>query len=257
MKQFTRVLNELWLPILIVVLWWTMSTGSISPFFPSLETIMKTFVDVWILDDGVLEYVVPSVWRVLVALGISIVGGIFLGVIIGLVPAVEAAVKPIIDFFRTMPKPALIPIAILFLGIDSSMKIAVIVFGCIWPVLLNTVDGVKGVEPTLLSTAKIYGFSKAERLFKVILPSASPQIFAGIRVALPISLMIMLVTEMVAATDGLGYFMIDTQQVYAIPEMWSGILILSLLGYLSALLLSGVERVVLAWHRGWRAAVTA
>ena len=128
-----------------------------------------------------------------------------------------------------------------------------IAFVCVWPVLLNTIDGVTGIDPTLRETARVYGVSGRDRLLRIVLPAASPQIFAGMRTSLSLALILMVISEMVASTNGIGFFVLQSQRSFAIPEMWSGILLLGLLGYALNLIFVLVERRVLAWHRGARA----
>jgi ABC-type nitrate/sulfonate/bicarbonate transport system permease component len=118
---------------------------------------------------------------------------------------------------------------------------------------LNTIDGVAGVDLTLTDTARAYGIRGLQRLRRVVLPWASPQIFAGMRTALSLALIVMVVSEMVASTNGVGYFVVQSQRSFAIPEMWSGIIMLGLLGYGLNLVFGLVEHRILRWHRGARA----
>jgi ABC-type nitrate/sulfonate/bicarbonate transport system permease component len=112
---------------------------------------------------------------------------------------------------------------------------------------------VTGIDPTLRDTARVYGVKGSGLLRRIILPAASPQIFAGMRTSLSLALILMVISEMVASTNGIGFFVLQSQRSFAIPEMWSGILLLGLLGYLLNVVFVLVERRVLAWHRGARA----
>ena len=132
------------------------------------------------------------------------------------------------------------------------MKVFVIVAGCVWPILLNTIDGVRGVEPTMLEMSRSYGVSRLRSWGQVLLPAALPQIFSGLRAALSIALILMVISEMVASTNGIGFFVLNAQRTFAIPEMWSGIILLGVLGYSLNGLLVLVERRILRWHRGFR-----
>lgn len=244
---------ELMLPVLLLVLWWVVSAGSTSPYFPSLKDIFQTFANTW-LFERVGTDLVPSLLRFGAGLSLALVAGIALGVWLGLRPLARRAADPIIDFFRAMPQVALVPVAIIFLGIGDWMKIAIIAFGSVWPVLLNTIDGVRSVDPNMLEMVRVYGVPRSERIRRVVLPAASPQIFVGARLALSIALILMVVSEMVASTNGLGYFVLLSQQTFAIPEMWSGIILLGLIGYAVNLIFVVFEHRMLAWHRGWRSA---
>ena len=157
------------------------------------------------------------------------------------------------EFLRAIPPPALLPFSIVVLGVGNSGKIFLIAFVCVWPVLLNTIDGVTAIDPTLRETARVYGVKGMDRLRRIVLPAACPQIFAGMRTSLSLALILMVISEMVASTDGIGFFVLQSQRSFAIPEMWSGILLLGLLGYVLNVIFILVERRVLAWHRGARA----
>lgn len=254
MNRIKEILLETWLIAALFALWWILSAGSNSPYFPPLKDIVATFADTWLFDH-VMSDLVPSMVRFSVGLGIAIVVGILLGLVLGSSPRLGRAFGPILDFFRALPQPALIPIVIVFLGIGTSAKIFVIAFGAVWPILLNTIDGVRGVDKLLLDMARVYRLTRWERMRRIVLPAISPQVFVGVRLALAIALILMVISEMFASTNGLGYFILMSQQTFAIPEMWSGIVLLSLIGYLVNVLLLSVENRVLAWHRGWRGTV--
>jgi ABC-type nitrate/sulfonate/bicarbonate transport system permease component len=243
---------EVTVPLLALGLWALWSAGSDTYYFPPLTDILSTFADTW-LFERVGSDVVPSLVRMGLGFIIAVVVAVGTGLLLGLSPRARIAAAPIVEFLRSIPPPALLPFAILVVGVGSSMKVFIIAFVCLWPILLNTVDGVRGVEPTLNDTTRVYGISKRDRLWRVMLPAASPQIFAGMRTSLSLALILMVISEMVASTNGIGYFVLESQRTFAIPEMWSGILLLGILGYV----LNGgfilIERRVLRWHRGARA----
>ena len=169
-------------------------------------------------------------------------------------PVLRRISEPIVEFLRAIPAPALLPFALLVLGVGNDSKIFVIAFVCLWPILLNAVDGVSGVDPTLVDTGRVYRIPASDRLRHVVLPAATPQIFAGMRTSLSLALILMVISEMVASSNGIGYFVLQSQRSFAIPEMWSGIILLGLLGYAFNAVFLLIERRVLAWHRGARAA---
>ena len=179
------------------------------------------------------------------------VGG---GIALGLSPVLRRVSAPIVEFLRAIPAPALLPFALLVLGVGNDSKIFVIAFVCLWPILLNAIDGVSSVDPTLVDTGRVYRIPARDRLTHVVLPAAAPQIFAGMRTSLSLALILMVISEMVASSNGIGYFVLQAQRSFAIPEMWSGIILLGLLGYAFNAVFLLIERRVLAWHRGARAA---
>jgi ABC-type nitrate/sulfonate/bicarbonate transport system permease component len=243
---------EVAVPLLALVLWGLFSAGSDTYYFPPLTDILSTFADTWVFER-VGSDVVPSLLRMGVGFLIAVVVAISVGLLLGLSRRARIGAAPIVEFLRAIPPPALLPFAILVIGVGNSMKVFIIAFVCIWPILLNTIDGVRGIDPTLDDTTRVYGISDRDRLWRVMLPAAGPQIFAGMRTSLSLALIMMVISEMVASTNGIGYFVLQSQRTFAIPEMWSGILLLGILGYV----LNGgfmlIERRVLRWHRGARA----
>jgi ABC-type nitrate/sulfonate/bicarbonate transport system permease component len=243
---------ELTVPMLVLVAWGLASAGSETYYFPPLTDILSTFADTWVFER-VGSDVVPSLLRMGLGFGIAVVLAIAAGLALGLSRRSRRAAAPIVEFLRAIPPPALLPFAILVIGVGDSMKVFIIAFVCLWPILLNTIDGVTGVDPTLRDTARVYGIEGRDRLWHVMLPAAAPQIFAGVRTSLSLALILMVISEMVASTNGIGYFVLQSQRTFAIPEMWSGILLLGILGYTLNGAFVLIERRVLRWHRGARA----
>jgi len=251
-RVLLRVLFVLALPVLLVAGWWAASDGSTNVFWPPLRTILKTFPDVW-TADRLKDDVLPSLLRLTAGYACAAVVGVALGTVIGSYRRVRAFCEPVLEFLRAVPPPVLVPVIMLFAGIGDTMKIAVIASGCVWPVLLNTVEGVRAVDPVMAETAKSYGISGVARLKDVVLRSASPQIFAGLRQALSIGIILMVISEMFAASNGIGFTVVQFQRSFAIPDMWTGILVLGLLGFVLSVVFQVVERRMLGWYHGLRA----
>ena len=251
-KRWLGLGLEIAVPLLALAIWAWPSANSDTYYFPPLTDILSTFADTWLFEQ-VGSDVVPSLVRMGLGYAIAVVVAIGLGLLLGLSRRARIAAAPIVEFLRAIPPPALLPFAILVIGVGNSMKVFIIAFVCIWPILLNTIDGVRGIDPTLVDTTNVYGVSRRDRVWRVMLPAASPQIFAGMRTSLSLALIMMVISEMVASTNGIGYSVLQWQRTFAIPEMWSGILLLGILGYV----LNGgfvlIERRVLRWHRGARA----
>ncbi|MFI1480157.1 ABC transporter permease [Streptomyces sp. NPDC020747] len=239
------------LPALLLALWWVASDDNTDIYWPSLRTILTTFPDVW-TGERWREDVLPSVLRLSAGYACAAVAGVALGTVIGSYRRVRAVCEPVLEFLRAVPPPVLVPVIMLFAGIGDTMKIAVIASGCVWPILLNTVEGVRAVDSVMSETARSYGITGVARLRHVVLPSASPQIFAGLRQALSIGIILMVISEMFAASNGLGFTIVQFQRGFAIPDMWTGILLLGLLGFVLSVLFRLVERRVLGWYHGSR-----
>jgi ABC-type nitrate/sulfonate/bicarbonate transport system permease component len=158
----------------------------------------------------------------------------------------------VLEFLRAIPPPVLVPIIMLVAGIGNTTKVIVIASGCLWPVLLNTVEGVRGVDEVLADTCRSYRITGVNRWHHLVLRAASPQIVTGARQALSIGIILMVISELFAASSGLGFTIVQFQRGFQIPEMWSGVLLLGLIGVLLSLLFALAERRVLAWYHGIR-----
>jgi ABC-type nitrate/sulfonate/bicarbonate transport system permease component len=248
-----RIALAVALPAVLFAGWYVLSSGSENFYSPPLATILTAFADTWGWERLTTD-VVPSLLRLFAGYLLAAVLGIAAGVAIGLNRRLRATVEPVLEFFRAVPPPVLVPVIMLFAGIGDGMKVIVIVFGCVWPILLNTVEGVRAVDGVVLETARSYGVHGTARITHVVLPSASPQIAAGLRQALSIAIILMVISEMFAASNGLGFTIVQFQRSFAIPEMWSGILLLGLLGFVLSLLFRLAERRALRWYEGLRAA---
>ena len=136
--------------------------------------------------------------------------------------------------------------------IGAQMEIATIVFGAIWPLVLNTADGVRSIEPLQLDTARVFGLSRLDVVRRVVFPATLPRIFAGLRLSLSLSLILMVFSELVGSSNGIGYELVNAQTSFDLPAMWSGVVLLGIIGYALNVLVLAVEGRVLAWHRGSR-----
>ena len=242
------------LPALLFAAWWTLSADSTNIYAPPLSQILEQFRLVWIEGDRFVADVLPSLARLATGYALAVVAGVVLGVLLGSSRTARQVLEPLLEFFRAVPAPVLIPVLILLAGIGTTQKVLVIASGCIWPVLLNTVEGVRATDATLADTCRSYGITGVARLRHLVLRSASPQIVTGMRQALSIAVILMVISEMFASDNGIGYAVLDFQRSFAIPEMWSGILLLGLLGVVLSVLFRVFEQRTLAWYHGLRRA---
>ena len=240
------------LPPVLLAAWWLASAGSTDFYRPPLSRILVAFQDTW-FGRRLLDDVAPSLARLVAGYALALILGVGLGLTIGSSRTLRTLVEPVLEFLRAIPPPVLVPIVILVAGIGDLMKVLVIVSGCLWPVLLNTVEGVRGIDPTLTDTCRAYRIGGADRL-RLVTRAASPQIVTGARQALSIGIILMVISEMFAASSGLGFTVVQFQRGFEIPEMWSGVLLLGLIGVLLSLAFRAVEGAVLGWYHGLRAA---
>lgn len=237
------------LPIILLVIWAIWSSLAPAKFFPAPTAIIDAFFRTWI-GPAFFTDVLPSVARLALAIVLAVVIGIVAGTLIGLTRWLRELVEPTLEFFRAIPPPVLIPIFVAVLGLTPQMQVLVIVFGAIWPVLLNTIDGVRGTDSVMTETARSFSLTRSQRLFELVLPAASPRIMAGVRQTLSVALIMMVVSELFYASSGLGYQIKYFQSNYLIAQMWSGVLLLGLIGVLLAVVFGFVERRVLRWYHG-------
>ena len=188
------------------------------------------------------DAVLPSIYRILVGFGISAVLGIVIGAVLGSIPWLQGLVRPVFDFLRATPSPIIIPVAIAFLGLNSPLVIGVIVFGSIWPVLINTTDAIARVEPQYLDVARVARMGWLRTMFTVKLPSALPLILPGLRLTMQLALVLMVTGEMLGASSGLGFSLVQAQQSFDIAGTYGGIIVLSIVGFLLDVLLVSLEK---------------
>lgn len=248
-RGFTWFAWRAWLPITIFLLWWFASQGSESLYFPPLQEILATFFGYW-FGEGFTQDLLPSLGKFLAGFTISAVLGVGIGLLLGMNRWLRLAFDPLIMFMRSVPGPVLVPIGILLIGIGAGMNIFIIVLGALWPTLLSTIDGVRALDSQLKDMTRSYRLTMSQRIFSVILPNAGPQIFAGLRTTLQISIILIVVSEMVASVNGIGFQLLYSQQTFAVTETWSGTLLLGVLGYGASLIFIFVEKKVLAWQHG-------
>jgi ABC-type nitrate/sulfonate/bicarbonate transport system permease component len=237
------------LPILLVIVWGVWMTVAPAQFFPTPSELVEAFIETWIGPAFVTD-VLPSLARLALGIALSIVIGIVAGGLIGLNRWLRELLEPMLEFFRAVPPPVLIPIAVALMGATDAMKVVVIVAGSIWPILLNTIDGVRSTDAVMTETARSFALTPAERLRFLVFPAASPRIMTGVRQALSIALILMVISELAYTSSGLGNKIVFFQRNYLIAEMWSGILLLGLIGVLLATVFGVVERRVLRWYHG-------
>src|SRR5688500_5877632 len=244
-------LNGLLFFLGLLIVWELLAQGGlINPLIvPPLSRIFRVFSDlVW--SGQIPLQVAASMKRAAAGYVMAALVFIPLGILMGLSQTVYRLFEVIVEMLRPVPPPVMIPVAMLFFGLEDEMKIFVIFFSCAWPILLNTLDGARNVEKLLLDTARTFGLSYARMIWKVVLPACLPQIMTGLRISLPITLILVVISEMVGSVDGIGYFILDAQRRFRVAQMYAGMLALAILGYSLNLLFDGAHRVLLAWHWG-------
>ncbi|WP_010286650.1 ABC transporter permease [Kurthia massiliensis] len=246
----TKVFKQTIVLILLMAVW------EIAPrvglvdrtFFPPFSEVATAWWNM-IISGDLWKHFSASIVRSALGFFIAIVIAVPLGLLIGWYPIARELLNPVLELFRNTAALALLPVFILLLGIGEVSKVSIIIFACVWPILLNTINAVKEVDPLYIKSAKSMNLSDAQLFRKVILPASVPTIFTGIRMAGTGAILVLIAAEMIGAKAGLGYLITFTQYNFQIPEMYAGILTISILGIVINQLLLTAERRLSKWKQ--------
>jgi NitT/TauT family transport system permease protein len=200
-------------------------------------------------NGQLLEHLEASLSRSAAGFAIAVAVAVPLGLLIAWYKPLAAYLNPLLELARNTAALALLPVFTLLLGIGETSKISLVVYACVWPVLLNTIAGVRTVDPLLVKAARSLGLSSPRLFRKVILPSAVPTIFTGIRMAGSYAILVLIAAEMVGAKAGLGYLINTTQSNFEIPKMYAGIIAVSVLGLIVNQGFVWLERRFSTWRQ--------
>ena len=223
--------------------------GWIHPLlFPPLTAVLsELFRDV--ASGEIVRHLGISLWRAALGYSAAAVFAILLGIAMGYWRRVYDACEITVELVRAVPPPAVIPLAMVFLGIGDALKVFIIFFACAFPILVNTIDGVRSVDPVLVRTARTFGLTRAGIVGRIILPVAAPTIMTGLRIATAIALILTVISEMIGATAGIGYYILGSQRTLHITQMYAGMIVLALTGYAINRGFQAVDGRLMAWHK--------
>ncbi|MEE9594923.1 MAG: ABC transporter permease, partial [Candidatus Hydrothermarchaeales archaeon] len=212
------------IPILAFFAVWEIIARSsiVHPLLLSPPTAVFQAILRLLATGELLVHTRASLSRALIGFAIGSAIAIPHGISIAWFKRVEEASSPLIDLFRPVPIAALIPVFMLWFGIGNASKIALIAYGCYFPTVLNTMAGVKNVDANLIKVAKLFGATRLQTLTKVVLPAAFPFILTGLRYSLSLSLILLVISEMIAAREGLGYLILDAEYTFKTEVMFAG-----------------------------------
>lgn len=234
-------------PIILLAIWWGASAGSTNTFFPPLSTIVSRLAEVAQTSKFWLD-VSSSMGNLLGSFILASVLGVLVGAALGLIRPLSWFVEPTIHFFRAIPPVALVPIFVSLIGFGNETRIISITLAAFFPVLISTIDGVRGADPVQKMVCRVYRIAPMDRLFRVVLPGASPRILSGMQVSLITAFVVMIASEMLGASSGLGAWTLQAQQSFMIADMWAGTLTLGVAGYVTTALFTLFRRGVLRWY---------
>lgn len=237
---------------LFLAAWWlATTTGVLDPKFLSPpQTVFKQLVIGLSPGGDLREQVWPSLRRGVSGFLIGSSLGIALGILVGSIRVLEKAFDPVLLFFRSLSILALFPVFLLFFGIGEESKVAIVTWAAFWPVFISTVNAVKGVEKILINAARTLGANRSYIFARVVLPASIPNIFPGVRLAASYAFTALVAAEYLGATEGIGIYIRSSQEGYQIPAMYSGIVVLGIIGVTLNLALAAVEKRLTAWQLG-------
>ena len=241
-----RTVRMFWLPTLVAAAIWVSTADATSVFYPPASEIWTAFLGTWVFER-VASDLLPSLFHLLGGLAIAWVVAVSAGVALGRIPTLEIAMRPMLGFLRAIPPVALIPLGLLVFDIGTDFRLFIILVGTVWPVLIATVDGVRGAPPLHDDVSRVFKITGLRRLFALTLPAASPSIAAGMRTSIGLGVILMVTSELVGTTNGIGYQQLQASSLFKYDEVWASLLLLGLLGYGLNLAFGVMERRVLRW----------
>ena len=252
--SFLQVKEHPWISVtsfvILLLIWETVSQkGWIPPLFlPAPSEILS---EGWtMLKTGLIfKHVFASLSRILFGFLIACILGVMVGILIGFFSIPEAIGNPLIAATFPIPKIAILPLLILWLGIGEPPKVAVIALGVFFPMVINVYTGVKNVDPLLIKAALSLGSNRTRVIKKVILPSILPMIFAGMKLGIGIALLLVVAAEMVAADAGIGFMILTAADLMQTKKLMVGLLTLSLLGIFFNWLFQKLEHLFVPWKQ--------
>ncbi|MFF3443541.1 ABC transporter permease [Streptosporangium sp. NPDC002721] len=252
----TGAVSRFWLAAVLAAVWEVATRVIRESYFPPPSEIAVTMYELWFsgpanrlfLTEDALEDFGHSLFNLFGGWALACLAGVAVGIALGLSRTLADYVEPMVHFGRAVPPPTLISFYVVTFQLGTSMQVATIVSGVVWPVLLNTIDGVRTVERLHLDTAEVFGVRGIRRLLWIIIPAAAPKIVAGLRISLGLALILMVLSELIGSTVGIGSLLVGAQRSFELPQMWAGIVILGVLGYLLNAVFVMVERRALRWH---------
>jgi sulfonate transport system permease protein len=244
-----------WLPSMLVLaaaigVWWLASHGELvsKVFLPTPEATVASLRS-GLTGGALAEQTLQTVIRMLEGWLLACVCGVLLGALIGISAKARAWLQPMLEFIRPLPASAIMPLAISIFGLGPNMVLFVVAFGAMWPVLLATLHGFATVEPRLREVAAALQLPAGEFVCKVGLPSAMPDILAGMRLSLTVSLIVAVVGEMIASQSGLGQAILLAARSFRASELFAGIVLLGIVGFFANAVLAGAEKRLLRWQK--------
>jgi len=250
MNYWKKIINEWGLIFLIIIMW------EISPriFFPQLTYIVPPLSEIMIVGFKVLynhlifKDIFISLYRIFLGFGLAVIIGIPLGLFMGRYKIIKKIFNPIIEIMRPLSPIALFPLFILLFGIGLISKIAIIFWICLFPIILNSIKGVESIDPILLDAAKSMNTPESKIVLSIIIPHSLYWIITGLRISFSSAFIALIAAEMIGSSSGIGFFILNSARTFKIKEMYFGIIIIGVLGFLFNYLFIKLEKRFSCWR---------
>ncbi|WP_190815769.1 ABC transporter permease subunit [Saccharopolyspora pogona] len=245
-------------PVVLLVVWQTGSSTGLIPeeVLPPISEVLDT--GRYLEGTGELQrHILTSLRRISIGFGIGAATGLLLGFAVGMSRLAEGLFDRSLQMVRTIPHLALVPLMIAWFGIGELPKVLLVALGTLFPVYLNTVNGIRGVEPKLVELGRSYGLGPLGVIRQVVVPGALPSILTGIRYALGVAWLTLVVGETIASRDGIGFLAQNARELLRTDQIVLAVLLYAIAGFLADALIRSVERVTLRWHPHFRRGASA
>lgn len=252
-KQLKQQLLPWLVPVLLIALWqMASSTGVLeSRVLPAPTAVVTAFWEL-LLSGELWKHVQVSAGRAIIGLVIGGGLGLFLGLLNGSSKVASTLLDTTLQMIRNIPALALIPLVILWFGIDETAKLFLVAIGVFFPIYINTYHGIRSVDPQLIEMGRSYGLTRWQLYKNIILPGALPSILVGLRFALGLVWVLLIVAETISAQAGIGYMTMNAREFLQTDVVLVGILLYALLGKLADVLAVSLEKYLLRWHPGYQ-----
>ena len=241
--------------LLLMVLAWELvarGIGERAAVFPPPSAIFPTLATMG-ADGTLLPALGQSLYRLVAGYLLGLVPAVGLGLLMGSSQRVYHLFEPLVELLRPIPKAALVPPLMFFLGLGDAMKITIVALAVFFPILINMVQAVRGMDPELLDTARTFGLTRGDTLRKVVLPASLPQLLAGMQISLGVALVVLILAEMISVGGGIGFGVIDAERSFRVKEMYAWVVASALLGYALNFMFVKWREHLLHWHRDFDA----
>lgn len=242
--------------VAIIGIWEILARLIALPFFVPPSKIVVAAQKLWLSGPPIRLWttplvtidILPSLGRLFLGWALGLAAALILGIVLGSVRLLNQLLSPVLEFGRALPPVALVPIFIIFFGIGDQMKVLLIAFTTFWPLLLNTIAGVQSIAVEHLETARAFSIGRIERFRRILIPAVMPYVFAGLRITTSAALIIMVISEMMGSSTGIGFRLLDAQLSFRFGALWAGLILLGIIGLLLNVMVERLEHRALRWQ---------